>query len=117
MGEGADGRLPSGGRTPAPPPMPTSTNAAKRVELLDTQHQDQEDYSAAKESLEPPTPRTQTDQSGAVPRPAWDDRYRDELYSPIYATADLQYRLFPPVSRPLPGSNQEPTGLIDRVAS
>ena len=54
------------------------------------------------------------DQSGAIPRPAWDDRYRDELYSPILATADLQYRLFPPVSRPLPGNNQEPTGLIDR---
>ena len=92
--------------------MPASNNAARRVELLDKQHQDQEDYLATKESLEPPSPRTQTDQSGAVPRPAWDDRYRDELYSPIHATA-LQYHLFAPVSRPLPGSNQEPTGLID----
>ena len=66
-----------------------------------------------KENFEPPSPRTQTDLSGAVPRPAWDDRYRDELYSPIYGSANLPYRLFPPVSRPLPGSNQEPTGLID----
>ena len=35
-------------------------------------------------------------------------------HSPICPTADLQYRLFPPVSRPLPGSNHDPTGLIDR---
>ena len=89
--------------------MPEPSNVARRVENLDNQQQDQEDYAAAKESLEPLTPRTQMDQSGEIPRPS----SNRELYS-ICPTADLQYRLFPPVSRPLPGSNHEPTGLIDR---
>ena len=114
MGEGAGDHPTGSGRTPAPPPTPAPNNAVRRVERLDKEQQDQEDFSATKEGLETPTPRTQMDQSGAVPRPAWDDRYRDELYSPIYATADLQYRLFPSISRPLPGSDQEPTGLTDR---
>ena len=85
MAEEAEGRLPIGGRAPAPPTVPASDDAARRVELLEKQHQDQEDYLITKENLEPPFPRTQTDLSGAVPRPAWDDRYRDELYSPIPA--------------------------------
>ena len=42
--------------------------------------------------LAPPSPRAQTDLSGAVPRLSWDDRYRDELYSEIYNAADLPYR-------------------------
>ena len=111
MGERTDDRLPGGGRTTVPPPMPEPSDVARRVENLDNQQQDQEAYAAAKESLEPLTPRTQMDQSGEVPRPSWDDRYRDELYSPITPMADLQYRLFPPVSRPLPGSNHEPGHL------
>ena len=114
MEEGADARLPAGDRTTVPSPMPEPSDAARRVENLDHQQQDHEAYTAAKGSLEPLTPRTQIDQSGAVPRAAWDDEYRDELYAPICPTADLQYRLFPPVSRPLPGSSDEPTGLIDR---
>ena len=81
MGEGTEDRLPGGGRTTVPPPMPEPNDAARRVENLDNQQQDQEDYAAAKESLEPLTPKTQMDQSGEIPRPSWDDRYRDELYS------------------------------------
>ena len=40
MAEQADGRLPIGGRTLAPPTMSASDNAARRVELLDKHHQD-----------------------------------------------------------------------------
>ena len=61
MEVGTDDRLPSGGRTSAPPPMPAPNNVARRVELLDPQQQDQEDYAAAKDSLVPPAPRTQID--------------------------------------------------------
>ena len=52
MGEGTDDRLPGGGRTTVPPPMPEPSNVARRVENLDNQQQDQEDYAAAKEGLE-----------------------------------------------------------------
>ena len=36
-----------------------------------------------RESFEPPSPRTQTDLSGAVPRMPWADQPADELYRPI----------------------------------
>ena len=114
MEGGAQACLPAGGQDEAPSPLAEPTTAARRVEHLDTQQQDQENYAAPQDQLGPPMPRTQMDQSGEIPRPGWDDGYRDELYAEILPTADLQYRLFPPVSRPLPGSNHEPTGLIDR---
>lgn len=56
----------------------------RRVELLDDLHQEQEDFLVAKESLAAPAPRTQTEESRAVPLPAWADRDLDELYPPIY---------------------------------
>ena len=71
----------------------------RRVELLDDFHQDQEDFLVGKESLAAPAPRTQTEESGAVPLPA--DRDLAELYPPIYEAPEIQYRLFPAISRPL----------------
>ena len=43
------------------PLLPCLRPVARRVELLDPQQQDQEDYAAAKDSLVPPSPRTQID--------------------------------------------------------
>ena len=98
MQEGAEERLPAGGLATVSPPMPEPSHVARRVENLDDLQQAQEGYAAAREGLEPLTPRTQMDQSGEIPRPSWDERYREELYSPVLATADLQYRLFPAVA-------------------
>ena len=71
MGGEVEGRLPiARWSTPASPTLPAADDTARRVELLDNQHQDQEDYLATKENPEPPSPRTQTDLSGAVPRPS-----------------------------------------------
>ena len=85
----------------------------RRVELLDDLHHDQEGYLAAKDSLAAPAPRTQTEESGAVPRPAWADCDLTELYPPVYDAPEVQFRLFPKISRPLPAGGHEPTGLID----
>ena len=65
-----------------------------------------------RESFEPPSPRTQTDLSGAVPRMPWADQPADELYRPIEDTPDLGYRLYSTNSRALLGAEEEPTGLI-----
>ena len=47
-----------------------------------------------RKSFEPPSPRTQTDLSGAVPRMPWADQPADELYRPIENTPDLGYWLY-----------------------
>ena len=65
-----------------------------------------------RESFESPSPRTQTDLSGAVPRMLWADQPTDELYRPIEDMPDLAYRFYPTNPRALPSANAEPTGLI-----
>ena len=36
-----------------------------------------------------------------------------ELYPPTYEAPEIQHRLFPAISRPLPAGGHEPTGLVD----
>ena len=59
--------------------------------------------SQVRDSFDPPSPLTQTDLSDAVPRLA----FIAHLDSP-----DLAYKLYPIKLRPLPGAEDEPTGLI-----
>ena len=100
----------------------------KRVEMLNTQ-EEEESYETEQEadapmgnyerqlnqvrdSFDPPSPRTQTDLSDAVPRLAFMDHPSKELYWPILDSPDLAYKLYPIKLRPLPGAEDEPTGLI-----
>ena len=100
----------------------------KRVEMLDIHEEaesDENEHEAdalmgdyerqlykVRDSFEPPSPRTQTDLSDAVPRLAFMDQPSDELYRPILDSPDLAYKLYPINLRPLPGADDEPTGLI-----
>ena len=68
--------------------------------------------SQVRDSFDPPSPRTQTDLSDAVPRLAFMDHLSEELYWPILDSPDLAYKLYPIKLRPLPGAEDEPTGLI-----
>ena len=77
--------------------------------LHEAQHQSE---SAHEQPFDPPSPRTQTDLSDAVPRLAFMDQPSDELYRPILDSPDLAYKLYPINLRPLPGAQDEPTGLI-----
>ena len=52
------------------------------------------------------------DLSDAVPRLAFMDHPSEELYWPILDSPDLAYKLYPIKLRPLPGAEDEPTGLI-----
>ena len=100
----------------------------KRVEMLNTQ-EEEESYETEQEadapianyerqlnqvrdSFDPPSPRTHTDLSDAVPRLAFMDHPSEELYWPILDSPDLAYKLYPNKLRPLPGAEDEPTGLI-----
>ena len=99
----------------------------KRVEMLNTQEEEESDtqqeadasmasyerqLSQVRDSFDPPSPRTQTDLSDAVPRLAFTDHPSEELYWPIVDSPDLAYKLYPVKLRPLPGAEDEPTGLI-----
>ena len=64
-----------------------------------------------RDSFDPSSSRTQTDLSDAVPRLAFMDP-SEELYWPILDSSDLAYKLYPIKLRPLPGAEDEPTGLI-----
>ena len=67
-------------------------------------------------SFDPPSPRTQTDLSGAAFRIPWIDQPSDELYWPITDTVDLGYRLYPTAARSLPGAGDE-TPWVDQRSS
>ena len=60
-----------------------------------------------RDSFDPPSPRTQTDWSDAVPRLAG-----ATVYWPILNSSDLAYKLYPINLRPPPSAENEPIGLI-----
>ena len=108
--------------------VPPGNLHVKRVEMLDIHEEEESDESEqeadapmgdyerqlnqVRDSFDPPSPRTQTDLSDAVPRLAFMDQPSDELYRPILDSPDLAYKLYPINLRPLPGAEDEPTGLI-----
>ena len=92
-------------RNGSPEPM-----HVRRIENLDEHHEMPQD---PQDLLEPPSPRTQTEKTGAIPQAPWMDRPADELYVPIIEVPDLEYRLYPATSRALPGAEAEPTGVIN----
>ena len=113
--------------------VPPGNLHVKRVEMLDIHEEEEsdeneqeadapmEDYerqlNKVRDSFDPPSPRTQTDLSDAVPRLAFMDQPSDELYRPILDSPDLAYKLYPINLRPLPGADDDPTGLIQDAVS
>ena len=101
---------------------------AKRIEMMEDHEEVEEEHSETliaeyeqslrqvRGSFDPPSPRTQTDLSGAAFRLPWIDQPSDELYWPITDTVDLGYRLYPTAARSLPGAGDEPLGLINEAA-
>ena len=106
------------------PSGPETTVHAKRIEMMEDHEEVEEEHSETlvadyeqslrqvRGSFDPPSPRTQTDLSGAAFRIPWIDHPSDELYWPITDTVDLGYRLYPTAARSLPGAGDEPLGLI-----
>ena len=105
--------------------VPPGARHIRRIEMMCPHEDDDEEeelqqqpgglaqqLQTVRESFEPPSPRIQTDLSGAVPRMPWADQPTDELSRPIEDMPDLEYRFYPANSRALPGANEEPTGLI-----
>ena len=110
------------------PSGPETTVHAKRIEMMEDQEEVEEEHGETliaeyeqslrqvRGSFDPPSPRTQTDLSGAAFRIPWIDHPSDELYWPITDTVDLGYRLYPTAARSLPGAGDEPLGLIHETA-
>ena len=110
------------------PSGPETTVHAKRIEMMEDDEEVEEEHSETliaeyeqslrqvRGSFDPPSPRTQTDLSGAAFRIPWIDHPSDELYWPITDTVDLGYRLYPTAARSLPGAGDEPLGLINEAA-
>ena len=110
------------------PSGPETTVHAKRIEMMEDHEEVEEEHSETliaeyeqslrqvRGSFDPPSPRTQTDLSGAAFRIPWIDQPSDELYWPITDTVDLGYRLYPTAARSLPGAGHEPLGLINEAA-
>ena len=110
------------------PSGPETTVHAKRIEMMEDHEEVEEEHSETliaeyeqslrqvRGSFDPPSPRTQTDLSGAAFRIPWIDQPSDELYWPITDTVDLGYRLYPTAARSLPGAGDEPLGLINEAA-
>ena len=105
-----------------------TTVHAKRIEMMEDHDEVDDEHNETltaeyeqclrqvRGSFDPPSPRTQTDLSGAAFRLPWIDQPSDELYWPIADTVDLEYRLYPTVARSLPGAGDEPLGLINDEA-
>ena len=104
--------------------VPPGASHIRRIEMMCPHEEENEEeepqqprggfaqqLQTVRESFEPPSPRIQTDLSGAVPRMPW-DQPADELYRPIEDAPDLGYRFYPVNTRALPGANEEPTGLV-----
>ena len=101
-----------------------TTVHAKRIEMMEDHDEVDDEHNETltaeyeqclrqvRGSFDPPSPRTQTDLSGAAFRLPWIDQPSDELYWPIADTVDLEYRLYPTVARSLPGAGDEPLALL-----
>ena len=85
----------------------------KRVEMLNTQEEEESDsQQEADASMESYERQLSQVRDSGVPRLAFIDHPSEELYWPILDSPDLAYKLFPIKLRPLPGAEDEPTGLI-----
>ena len=99
----------------------------KRVEMPNTQEEEESDdteqeadvpiKNTSASSFDPPSPRTQTDLSDAVPRLVFMDHSSEELYWPIFDSPDLAYKLYPIKLRPLPGAEDSLLDLSKIIGS
>ena len=89
------------------PRGPETTVHAKRIEMMEDHEEVDEEHSETltaeyeqslrqvRDSFDPPSPRPQTDLSGAAFRLPWIDQPSDELYWPITDTVDHGVQAIP----------------------